>query len=189
MNIPNLLTLSRIFLTPLIVLFLFLNIPYNYFIAAFLFLIGCFTDLLDGYIARKFNQGSKLGIFLDPMADKVFSYSIVLILLYFNVFPLWVTILIFVRDMAVDAFLNFSLAYKVFIKASYPGKYKSFFLNLAIIIGIFALSLKNGEWFFGFNYPNLYNVAYFILIISFLLGFLGVNTLMQEYHKKVSKEY
>ena len=189
MNIPNLLTLSRIFITPVIVLFLFVSVPYNYFIAAFLFIIGCLTDLLDGYIARKYNQGTKLGIFLDPMADKLFSYTIVLILLYFNVFPLWVTVCIFVRDMAVDAFLNFSLTYKTFVKAVYPGKYKTFFLNLAIIIGIFALSVKNGGWFFGLSYPDLYNGAYFTLIVSFLMGFIGATSLMQEYHKKVINEY
>lgn len=189
MNTPNLLTLSRFFLTPFIVLFLFIDIPFNYLIAVILFVIGCITDLLDGYMARKYNLGSKLGIFLDPMADKVFSYTIVLILLYYNVFPLWITLLIFIRDMAVDAFLNFSLTYKVFIKATYPGKYKSVFLSLAIIIGIIALSLKNGEWFFGLNYADLYNAGYFTLILSFLAGFIGANSLMQDYHKKVTSEY
>jgi len=189
MNIPNQLTLSRIFITPIIVLFLFVSVPFNYFIAAFLFLLGCLTDLLDGYIARKYNQGSKLGVFLDPMADKVFTYTFVLILLYFNVFPLWVTVLIFVRDLAVDAFINFSLTFNTFVKATYPGKYKSFFLSLAVLVGIFALSVKNGGSILGFNYADLYNCAYFILIISFLVGFIGVNSLMQQHYKKVIKEY
>src|SRR4030042_6722163 len=146
MNLPNILTLSRFFLTPFIAVLIFINIPYNYYIALSLYALGSITDLLDGYIARKYNKVSNLGIYLDPMADKVFGYQMVMILLYLNVFPLWITILIFVRDMAVDAFLSYAIAKKTYIKATYPGKYKSLFLNFAIITGILALSVLNGGW-------------------------------------------
>jgi len=189
MNLPNILTLTRLLLTPFIAVLIFINIPYNYYIALFLYALGCVTDLLDGYIARKYNQVSNLGIYMDPMADKIFGYTMVMILLYLNVFPLWITLLIFIRDMAVDAFLSFAIAKKTFIKATYPGKYKSVFLNLAIITGILALSVLNGNWLFGLTYPDLYNTTCFILILSFLVGFIGANSLIQNSYKQLIEDF
>ncbi|MBN1494259.1 CDP-alcohol phosphatidyltransferase family protein [Candidatus Peregrinibacteria bacterium] len=189
MNIPNSLTLSRLFLTPVVALLLFINIPFNYYIAAVLYLIGCITDLLDGYFARKYKQETNLGIYIDPMVDKIFAYTLVMILLYLNIFPLWVIILIFVRDMGVDAFLNYAIAKKIYIKATYPGKYKSVFLNLAVIIGILALSASNGNQVFGLTFSDLYNAAYFVLIISFLVGFIGSNTIMQNSYRQIITDF
>jgi len=189
MTISNQLTLSRFLITPVIALLIFIDVPYNYYIAIGLYIAGCITDLLDGYFARKLNQVSNLGIYFDPMADKIFGYTMVMILLYLNVFPLWVTILIFIRDLAVDAFLSYALMHKIFIKATYPGKYKSVFLNLAVITGILALSVKSGEWFFGLNYANLFNATYFLLIISFLVGFIGSTSLMQNTYKQITSNF
>jgi len=189
MTISNQLTLSRFLITPFIALFIFIDVPYHYYIAIGLYIAGCITDLLDGYFARKLNQVSNLGIYLDPMADKIFGYTMVMVLLYLNVFPLWVTIFIFIRDLAVDTFLSYALMHKIFIKATYPGKYKSLFLNLAVITGILAVSVKNGNWFFGLDYANLFNTTYFLLIICFLVGFIGSTSLMQNTYKQITSDF
>ena len=71
MNIPNLLTLFRIFLIPVMVLVFYLDFEYRYFVTAALFVIAGLTDWLDGYLARKLDQSTPLGAFLDPVADKL----------------------------------------------------------------------------------------------------------------------
>ena len=72
MNLPNKITLSRIFLIPIFGVIFFLDmIPYNYFISALIFIIASCTDFIDGHIARKYNLVTNLGKFLDPIADKV----------------------------------------------------------------------------------------------------------------------
>lgn len=71
MNIPNLLTLLRILLIPVFVLVYYLPMNWAHAFACFIFVIAAVTDLLDGYLARKLNQTSRLGEFLDPVADKL----------------------------------------------------------------------------------------------------------------------
>src|SRR3990167_7908312 len=70
-NWPNLLTLARITVIPLLVVFFYLPVTWSHGAAAFLFLIASFTDWLDGYLARYLKQTTKLGAFLDPVADKL----------------------------------------------------------------------------------------------------------------------
>ena len=71
MNIPNALTVFRIFLIPIFVLTFYLPFSWSYFVCAFIFWLAAFTDLLDGYLARKLNQSTPFGAFLDPVADKL----------------------------------------------------------------------------------------------------------------------
>jgi CDP-diacylglycerol---glycerol-3-phosphate 3-phosphatidyltransferase len=79
-NWPNLLTLARISLIPLLVIFFYLPVPWAHFAAALLFAIASATDWLDGYLARYLKQTTKLGAFLDPVADKLMvSVALVLI--------------------------------------------------------------------------------------------------------------
>lgn len=71
MNLPNKLTLTRVILVPFFLLFMYLDIPYNYTIALVIFAAASITDALDGSIARKNNLVTNFGKFLDPLADKV----------------------------------------------------------------------------------------------------------------------
>lgn len=80
MNIPNTLTVLRILLIPVFVLLYCLPVTWNYLAACFVFTLAAITDLLDGYLARKLNQTSRLGAFLDPVADKL-MVAVVLVLL------------------------------------------------------------------------------------------------------------
>ena len=82
MNLPNKITLTRIFLIPVFTAVFFLTvIPYNYFIACLIFIVAACTDFIDGHIARKYNLVTNLGKFLDPIADKVlFSTALICML-------------------------------------------------------------------------------------------------------------
>jgi len=95
MNIPNGLSLLRILLVP----FFIISLVYHYYIYALLiFLLASLTDGLDGLIARVFNQRTKLGSLLDPMADKFLLIAAFITLAYLKFIPVWVTIIVVSRD-------------------------------------------------------------------------------------------
>jgi cardiolipin synthase len=98
MNIPNLLTLTRILLIPGIVICL---INHNLKVAFVLFIAAAITDALDGLIAKLFNQATQVGAFIDPIADKLLIGATCLTLAIQGLFPVWLTILIISRDFII----------------------------------------------------------------------------------------
>ena len=120
-TIPNIITLARILLTPLFIIFL---IQGRYERALAIFLLAGVSDLADGLIARTLHQKSRLGTYLDPMADKILmSASFVTLSIYRQV-PSWLTVVVISRDVALAlGVLIFKLAdYQLVIKPSLAGK-------------------------------------------------------------------
>ncbi|MFT7053313.1 MAG: CDP-diacylglycerol--glycerol-3-phosphate 3-phosphatidyltransferase, partial [Psychromonas sp.] len=91
LNIPNILTGFRIFLIPVFVLFYFLPFEWAGFTAAFIFLTAGITDYLDGYLARKLDQHTAFGAFLDPVADKI-MVAVALVMIVEHYAVIWITI-------------------------------------------------------------------------------------------------
>ena len=121
LTIPNIITLARILLTPLFIIFL---IQGRYQRALAIFLLAGVSDLADGLIARTLHQKSRLGTYLDPMADKILmSTSFVTLSIYRQV-PSWLTVVVISRDVALAlGVLIFKLAdYQLVIKPSLAGK-------------------------------------------------------------------
>ncbi len=98
MNIPNLLTLARLCLVPLIVVMI---ISSQWFAAFLIFVIAGITDGVDGFIARQFNQRTELGSYLDPLADKALLVSIYVTLAVVKIIPSWLAILVVARDIMI----------------------------------------------------------------------------------------
>src|SRR6266566_434824 len=124
MNLPNGLTLMRIFLVPLLVAVLLTK--YNVLIAAAIFLAASLTDLLDGYFARKRGQITTLGALLDPVADKLLISSafISLVQLQPELVPAWMAVIIIGREFAVSGLRNIASTQGFTINASPWGKIK-----------------------------------------------------------------
>ena len=111
MNTPNKLTVFRIILVPLMVIVSLINIPVEFYgipltfiIMDIIFIIGSLTDKLDGYLARKNNQVTNFGKFLDPIADKILVISAMLILVDAERLPSWIPIIIITRELAVSGY-------------------------------------------------------------------------------------
>lgn len=102
-HIPNLLSLSRIGLAPLIGYFLSQDDPRSTVICLTLLLLAAATDGLDGYLARRMNLQSRLGEILDPVADKIMAATLIVFLIMFREFPLWLATLIVCRDLVLLA--------------------------------------------------------------------------------------
>jgi CDP-diacylglycerol---glycerol-3-phosphate 3-phosphatidyltransferase len=134
-NVPNLLTLGRLLLTiPLVVLIL-VNTQAAFLVATGLFFIGSVTDTLDGRMARKYQQVSNLGVFLDLTADKVFVLAGLISLVQVAAMPAWIPIVIATREFMVSGLRSLAAASGVVIPAGRLGKQKTF-LTLVGLGGI-----------------------------------------------------
>lgn len=115
MTISNIITISRLVLLPFIVHFMLVGERFTAFIIMFISLL---SDGLDGYLARKLNQESKLGRFLDPLCDKIFLAVVLVTLLYIGAIPVWVVILVVLRDFLILLGSYFLLKMKSVIEPS-----------------------------------------------------------------------
>ena len=134
MNIPNSLTLLRIVLIPIFVIVLVVRIPYGDLLAAAIFIVAALTDSLDGYLARKYKQVTKLGIILDPIADKLLITAALISLVELARIPGWIAIVILGREFAVSGLRAVKAEEGVIIPASKLGKLKTVSQILAVIL-------------------------------------------------------
>ena len=94
MNIPNILTIFRIVLVPIYLLIFFSDLPNKVLLAGLVFILAGVTDVLDGYIARKNNLITKLGTVLDPFADKLMSFTVLLSFTIAGFIPAWIILIL-----------------------------------------------------------------------------------------------
>ena len=148
MNLPNALTLSRIFIVPLLVVVLLTKIPSDWLgvpqqlLGLALFIGASFTDWLDGYIARKRGQVSTLGILLDPIADKLLISAALVSLVENRLAPAWAIVIIIGREFAVTGLRWIAAAEGFTISASKKAKFKM--LSQVIAITLLILGSEPG---------------------------------------------
>lgn len=168
-NLPNLLTLVRIFLVPLLVAVLVEQnfriswgsrvVVANDFLALIVFLAAALTDLLDGYLARRWKQVTTVGTLLDPVADKLLISAALVSLVQIRLLPGWIVILIISREFAVSGLRSIAAAEGYTIRAGELGKSKMMLqvVGVALImlsirwpqIRVYALGVMWGVVLFG----------------------------------------
>ncbi len=137
MNVPNILTIFRIFLIPVyIVAFCTCGEVKN--AAGWIFIIASATDVIDGFIARKFNMMTKAGQLLDPLADKLMQLTVVISLLIAEIIPLWFVIILAAKEILMIMGGIFLYSKKTFVKSNVFGKVNTVILFLAMIAVLFA---------------------------------------------------
>jgi len=132
MTTASKITMLRIGMIPIFMLFMYLDFPYSDIIALMVFIIAGITDSVDGYVARKFNQISTFGKFIDPLADKLLVFAAMLILVERGQVPSWAAIIIITREFAVTALRLVAVEAGVVIAAGTSGKIKT----VVSIVGI-----------------------------------------------------
>lgn len=187
-NIPNILTIFRISLVPLICIFILVNININIFsinidyvnihfnlnmlIALLLYVISIFTDFLDGYLARKYNCVSNFGKLWDPLADKILTNVVILSFAYYNFIPIWLAIILLVRDIIMDGFRINSLLNKKIIPSNIWGKIKTFILMIGLIV-VFLFSIQNNNnWYYWVIQNGLIIIATIFSLLSSIIYFI-----------------
>ncbi len=142
MNLPTTLTVIRIFLIPILMVFLIAT-PRPYPIVALaIFLLAVLTDWLDGHLARRKQQVTTLGTLLDPIADKLLIAAALVSLVEVDKIPAWIVVLIVGRDIAVTGLRGIAAAQGVIIAASDWGKYKM--AAEVVAVSLLILSLRGG---------------------------------------------
>ena len=154
--IPNFLTIIRILLVPVFAMFMTSGTKNAYIYSLLILLIACFTDYLDGKLARKFNAVSKFGLFMDPLADKLLVLTTFIIFLQIDVLSdivlSWMVILIFLRDFFVTILRLLMKKYDISMITSNISKFKTslqmVMIILLLILLIFESMLVNNSIFF-----------------------------------------
>lgn len=162
MNVPNTLTIVRVLLIPFFVAFMICNITsYDNYIALVIFVVASLTDTLDGYLARKNNEVTNFGKFMDPLADKLLVCSALICLIELGQLPAWVVIIIISREFIISGFRLVAADNGVVIAASYWGKFKTTFQMAAVILMIF-------------NIPALTLVTNIVVVIAVALTIISL---------------
>lgn len=181
MNLANKLTIIRIFLVPIFLIFIAVkDIPYGTTLATLVFVIAALTDKLDGYIARSRNQITNFGKFMDPLADKLLVTAALISLVEFHIIPSWAAIIIIAREFAVTGLRTVAASDGVVIAASWWGKLKTVIQIIAIILLLLKFNIQSQNEFANiisnttllnnlFNFlPELF--LYLAVIITIISG-------------------
>jgi CDP-diacylglycerol--glycerol-3-phosphate 3-phosphatidyltransferase len=170
LNLPNILTLTRIAAIPLMAALLMSPSQPAGFWAAAVFSMASVTDWLDGYLARRMGIVTIFGKFLDPIADKLIVMAALIMILPYGRIPAWMVLVILGREIIITGLRGIASSEGIVIQASDLGKYKTIF-QIVAIIGL--LLHYDYNWLFGIEHQllhvNMHNVGMFFLWIATLL--------------------
>ena len=144
-NLPNLLSLGRILLVPVLVAVLLTKFEGQEFVGLGVFLLASATDFLDGYIARRQKKVTKLGKLLDPAADKILTSAAFISLVELGLAPAWMVVIIIAREFAVSALRSVAASEHVVLGAITTAKAKTVLQVIAISLLIFYNQLGQFE--------------------------------------------
>jgi CDP-diacylglycerol--glycerol-3-phosphate 3-phosphatidyltransferase len=168
LNVPIIITFSRI----LIILPFILIAPQNRFAGAVIFSIAAITDYFDGYLARKTGQVTKLGILLDPIADKLLVISALILLVDIEMIPAWIAIVIIVREFIVTGLRFVALSMDIVIPAEMGGKIKVGF-QIASIIILFLYESSFSDYVFQLIHLDSKVTGIVLLWAAMVLGVIS----------------
>ncbi|WP_411955506.1 CDP-diacylglycerol--glycerol-3-phosphate 3-phosphatidyltransferase [Alkalibacillus sp. S2W] len=186
MNVPNKITLSRLFLIPIFIILLVapLNwgefdigayeLPIAHLLAGILFIIASLTDWLDGYYARKYNLVTNLGKFLDPLADKLLVSGALICLVELQMAPAWIVIIIVSREFAVTGLRLVAAGEGIVLAASQMGKLKT-----TLQIGSAAFLILHH---FPFSYLGLPIGSILLYLAALVTVISGVEYFKKNWH-------
>ena len=143
-QIPNILTISRFILTPFIFIAI---IEKNFLLALILLIVSGLTDVLDGFIARKFNFISNFGKLIDPLADKFTQIGTLIALAFIDVIPYWILIVVFIKEALMIACASFLYGKKLVVSSRWYGKLATVLFYIAIVTS-FVLHYFNMQYHF-----------------------------------------
>ena len=171
-QIPNMITVFRMIGTIILIIYIYRYGLVNRYQIALIVVFLAFTDLLDGFLARHFHLESKLGMILDPVADKIFNWGLAITLMFKGLMPLWVLI-IGVRD--VIAFILAKLLHDADfdISPTIPAKLKMAFQSIGLISAIA----------FGFGTKALTLIAPIMIIMAIIMTFIEFFVVKEKYSK------
>ncbi len=170
MNLANKLTMIRILLVPVFLLFITVkNIPYGSIIATVIFIIASITDQLDGYIARSRNQITNFGKFMDPLADKLLVTAALVSLVELKLVESWAVVVILAREFAVSGLRTLAASNGKIIAASWWGKIKTVTQMVAILLLLLKVNIYTSVDAINFVDNNLFLNSFFTYVPEIIM--------------------
>ena len=191
-HIPNILTILRFIFIPIILYFIFTG---NYVLGIVFFTISGITDVLDGFIARKFNLVSNFGKLMDPLADKLTQISVLACLVKVNIIPFWILVIVILKELLMVVGASFLYGKDVVVYSKWYGKLATVLFYLAFVISFITILL--GLTGFWSNFDLLiYCIALACTVFSLIMyvkclyqgGFIDKNDLKAENKNAVVKQ-
>ena len=171
MNIPNLLTIIRFLLIPVMSVFLFQE---KLLLALIIYIIASITDVIDGFIARKFNMITDLGKVLDPLADKLIKFAELIWLSIINIIPYWIVVIFTAKEVLMGLGAVKLLKKDIIIQAKWFGKVSTVIFFLAIIVAMLSEML---------GIPNNYPIM--LMCFALLMAFFSLVMYILNYIKAI----
>jgi CDP-diacylglycerol--glycerol-3-phosphate 3-phosphatidyltransferase len=152
MNLPNKLTIARIILAPVFMIFLLTNNTYSHYFATFIFIVASLTDLYDGYLARKTGVITGFGKFMDPLADKILVFTAFVSFVALGYVKTWMILVMILRDFLVTGLRSLTAYKGVVIPPSLLAQWKTVSQMTVIIIILLYINLKSTLLPLGYNW-------------------------------------
>jgi len=178
LNLPNVITLFRILLIPVFIILFITPTEDRSLSAAVIFVVAAVTDLLDGYVARRTGQITRLGKLLDPIADKLLVLSALILLVNVDRVSALVAILVIAREVAVTGIRAIAAGEGMIISAETTGKYKMALQVVAITMLILE-GTEISEW------GNLHLAGIVTLYLSLVLGYISGGQYVLSFWKQI----
>ena len=179
MNLANKLTMIRIFLVPVFLVFITVkDIPYGSIIATVIFIIASLTDQLDGYIARSRNQITNFGKFMDPLADKLLVTAALVSLVELKLVAGWAVVIILAREFAVSGLRTLAASDGIVIAASWWGKIKTVTQMIAILLLLLKVNINTSANAISFVNNNSFLSGFFTYVPETIMFIAGLITII-----------
>lgn len=190
-HVPNILTILRFLLIPIILYFIFAG---NYILGFIFFTISGATDILDGCIARKFNLISNFGKLMDPLADKLTQISVLASLVIVDIIPVWILAIVILKELIMVIGASFLYGKDVVVYSKWYGKLATVLFYLAIVISLFTKQFNITGFWVNFSL-TIYCIALASTVFSLIMyikclyqnGFIDKSDLNKETQKVVIK--
>jgi len=178
MNIPNILTIFRILLIPVYLYFFYSNYTNNILFAGLVFILAGISDVLDGYIARKYDMSTKLGVMLDPIADKLMMFTILISFTTKGIIPFWILIALGVKEimMVLGGAILYLFKGKQVMPSNKYGKIATLSFYAATLSIVFKL-------------PEIFSTSlFFLTVLLNLIAFFNYLLIFMKLRDNTSKE-
>lgn len=163
--VPNILTIIRFLLIPVIIISIFQG---NYILGIVFFTLSGFTDILDGFIARKFNLISNFGKLMDPLEDKLTQISVLTSLVWADIIPIWILIIVVLKELIMVMGASFLYGKDVVVYSKWYGKLATVLFYLAIVVSLIVKQFNITGLLYYLDLA-IYCVALFATVFSLIM--------------------
>jgi len=186
-NLPNIISLSRVIIAPVFIWLMLSNDNGMIILGCFIYLLAAISDYIDGWYARTFGMMTKWGQFIDPLADKFLTGAALIVLVAYEIIPLWMTAVIIFRDFGTTVLRIAAFSSKENMSTSYPAKVKTA-LQMIFTGTILVLIFVKSTELFDISAEVIDGILYsdWVYFIMFLITILTIWTLFDYFFRNKS---